>query len=96
MPAILMRQQMRRKIIHEQDCLHEQALVNIVVVVVQQKTSNLQFVTYLQFCCNKKTAKKNKEKGDESQDLKFHDDTHNSANLEKSFTRLALAIIERA
>jgi hypothetical protein len=93
MPAILMRQQMRRKIIHEQDCHHEQVLVNIVVVVVQQKTSDLQFCHIPAILLQQENSQKK-----ESQDLKFHDDTDNSANLEKSFTRLALALafIERA
>jgi hypothetical protein len=65
MPAILMQQQMRRKIIHEQDCLHEQAIVNI-VVVVQQQTSDLHFshmpAILLQQENNRKKRKRKKEK----------------------------------
>jgi len=68
MPAILMQQQMRRKIIHEQ------ALVNIVVVVVvvQQQTSNLHFCHMPAILLqqeNSQKKEKEKEKDDESQDL---------------------------
>jgi hypothetical protein len=70
MPAILMQQQMRRKIIHEQDCLPEQALVNIVVVVVvQQQTSDLHFCHMPAILLqqeNSQKKEKEKEKGDES------------------------------
>ncbi len=74
MPAILMQQQMRRKIIHEQDCLHEQALVKIVVVVVvvQQQTSDLHFCHMPAILLqqeNSQKKEKEKEKDDESQDL---------------------------
>ncbi len=69
MPAILIQQQMRRKIIHEQDCLREQALVNIVVVVVvQQQTSDLHFCHMPAILLQQENSQK-KEKGDESQDL---------------------------
>ncbi len=62
--------------------------------MVQQQTSDLHFcqmpAILLQQENSQKKEKEKKEKGDESQRFEFHDDTDNSANLEKILHKIGI------